>query len=88
MNKDLVSSAIPVLLDILRDIPFVECVNSLFWGEWAFPDQFVYSTMSSLLRLAEAQPERREQICTAVLAFVGTMVDKFKTGTRKSNSIQ
>ncbi|KZV73387.1 atypical/PIKK/PI4K protein kinase [Peniophora sp. CONT] len=81
MNKNLVSSAIPVLLDILRDIPFIECANNLSWDDWALPDQLVYSTVSALLRLAGIQPESRSQISSAVLGFVSTIVDKFKTGT-------
>lgn len=87
MNRKLVSSAIPVLLDILRDIPFVQCANNLSWDDWALPDQLVYSTVSALLRLAEIQPESRSVISSAVLGFVHTIVNIFKTSTRTYASL-
>ena len=82
MNRNLVPSVIPVLLDILRDIPLIECANNLSWDDWALPDQLVYSTVSALLRLAEIQPESRSEISGAVLGFVSSMVEKFKNGDR------
>ncbi|KAJ3835630.1 hypothetical protein F5878DRAFT_663685 [Lentinula raphanica] len=44
----------PVLKDVLRDVPHIEFDKCLSWEEWALPDQLVYSSITAPLRIARS----------------------------------
>ncbi|CAG7846286.1 Phosphatidylinositol 4-kinase stt4 Short=PI4-kinase; Short=PtdIns-4-kinase [Serendipita indica DSM 11827] len=71
-------SAIPVLLDILRDIPFVDFDQSLAWSDWALPDQLVYSTVTALLRLAEKSEGSKQRIVAAIIKLASQIVSQMQ----------
>ncbi|KAF6763882.1 atypical/PIKK/PI4K protein kinase [Ephemerocybe angulata] len=66
---------IAVLIDILRDIPFIDFDPSLSWEDWALPDQLVFSTVSALLRLSNDHPVFTEQAVKALFEFVARTVE-------------
>jgi len=47
--------------------------------DWAFPDQLVYSVVSSLLQLANSYPRFGQSITDAVLEFSATIVEKIQS---------
>lgn len=56
-------------------VPFVPVVLVLTNNvEWAIPDQLVYNTVSSLLRLAASHPGRRLSVTDAILEFAERIV--------------
>ncbi|KAG8834446.1 phosphatidylinositol-4- kinase [Serendipita sp. 399] len=78
LPKDHLASAVPVLLDILRDIPFIDFDPSLNWTDWALPDQLVYSTVTALLRLAEKDAQSKESIVLAIIKLATEIVSQMK----------
>ncbi|KAI0782195.1 atypical/PIKK/PI4K protein kinase [Abortiporus biennis] len=75
-----VESTVPVLVDILRDIPYIDFDRCLAWEDWALPDQLVYATVSALLRIASHHPEYRSQATNAVVKFTDRIVFMLRTG--------
>ncbi|GBE82149.1 Phosphatidylinositol 4-kinase stt4 [Sparassis crispa] len=75
-----VNETIPVLVDILRDVPYVDFDQCLAWEEWALPDQLVFAVVSALLRIASSHPARREVVMQALQNFVMNIVSKLNTG--------
>ena len=86
-----VESVVPVLIEVLRDIPRMDFDQCLVWDgmfhstalfrtvltmheDWAIPDQLVYNTVSSLLRLASAHPEHRIPVTDVILDFTSKIV--------------
>jgi phosphatidylinositol 4-kinase len=65
---------ISVLIDILRDIPFIDFDPSLSWEDWALPDQLAFSTTSALLRLSNDHPQFVDQAVKAIFDFVAQTV--------------
>ncbi|KAI0256980.1 atypical/PIKK/PI4K protein kinase [Lactifluus subvellereus] len=78
LSTTLLSSTVPVLLDILRDIPYIDFDRNLTWDDWSLPDQLAYSTISSLLKLATAHSEYREGIMSAIVTFASVLVNKLQ----------
>lgn len=74
LPKGHLESAVPVLLDIARDIPFIDFDPSLSWSEWALSDQLVFSTVTALLRLANKSPEDKPKIIAAVIKLASEIV--------------
>ncbi|KAF8579311.1 atypical/PIKK/PI4K protein kinase [Ramaria rubella] len=74
MAKSHSDSTISVLIDILRDIPFIDFDKTLSWTEWALSDQLVFSTVSSLLRLAMTHNEYRSIIIDSIFDFAKATV--------------
>ncbi|KAG9016282.1 phosphatidylinositol-4- kinase [Tulasnella sp. 427] len=58
-----------VLIEILKDIPYIDFEHSLVWEDWALPDQLVFSTVSALLRIAESYSEHRSNVMEALRNF-------------------
>ncbi|KAI0046132.1 atypical/PIKK/PI4K protein kinase [Auriscalpium vulgare] len=77
----LVSSAVPVLLDILRDIPYIEFDPNLTWDDWSLPDQLVHSTVSALLKLAHVHSDYRKVILTAISTFTSILIKALQSGS-------
>ncbi|TFK30200.1 atypical/PIKK/PI4K protein kinase [Coprinopsis marcescibilis] len=77
-SKDRILSA---LLDILRDVPFIDFDPSLSWHDWALPDQLVFSTVSALLRLSYEDSKRSEQATSAIFDFVNQLVENITKST-------
>ncbi|KAG8904073.1 phosphatidylinositol-4- kinase [Tulasnella sp. 403] len=63
------TNCITILVDILRDIPFIDFEYSLAWEDWALPDQLVFSTVSALLRITAEYPEQRRMVMEAIVTF-------------------
>ncbi|KAF8637362.1 hypothetical protein AX17_002861 [Amanita inopinata Kibby_2008] len=72
---------LPILVDILTDVPRVDFDNHLSWTDWALPDQLVFSTVSALLHLTNAQPEKSNRAVAAILSFIAETVENIKTST-------
>ncbi|KAJ3728420.1 hypothetical protein C8R42DRAFT_538158, partial [Lentinula raphanica] len=47
-----IDTLMPVLKDVLRDVPHIEFDKCLSWEEWALPDQLVYSSITAPLHIA------------------------------------
>ncbi|KAE9409758.1 hypothetical protein BT96DRAFT_962286 [Gymnopus androsaceus JB14] len=75
-----IDTLMPVLIDVLRDVPHIDFDKCLSWEEWALPDQLVYSTVSALLRMASAHPRYSAAPTEAICAFISDVVDNIKTG--------
>ncbi|KAI0362486.1 atypical/PIKK/PI4K protein kinase [Trametes cingulata] len=74
-----VNETVPVLIDILRDVPYIDFDQCLSWDDWAMPDQLVSTTVSALLRIASGHPEHREGAVGAIVRLVTEIVRRFKT---------
>ncbi|OSD08514.1 atypical/PIKK/PI4K protein kinase [Trametes coccinea BRFM310] len=74
-----VNDTVPVLIDILRDIPYIDFDQCLSWDEWALPDQLVSMTVTALLRIASAYAEHRQRAFEAIVGLVLQIVKRFKT---------
>ncbi|KAI0075272.1 hypothetical protein K474DRAFT_1676500 [Panus rudis PR-1116 ss-1] len=75
-----VEATVPVLVDILRDIPYIDFDQCLAWDEWALPDQLVFKTVSALLRISTIHPEHRESATGAIIRFTERIVHMLQTG--------
>ncbi|TFK94778.1 atypical/PIKK/PI4K protein kinase [Polyporus arcularius HHB13444] len=74
-----VDDTVPVLVDILRDVPYIDFDQCLSWEEWAMPDQLVSTTVTALLKIASSHPEHRGGAFRAIVALVTEIVERFKT---------
>ncbi|KAG6909642.1 hypothetical protein DXG01_016424 [Tephrocybe rancida] len=68
----------PVLVDILNDVPFIDFDKCLSWLDWSLPDQLVYSTVSALLRLSSSHTQYTEKAATAIRYFLSQTVEQIK----------
>ncbi|KII89099.1 hypothetical protein PLICRDRAFT_698221 [Plicaturopsis crispa FD-325 SS-3] len=75
-----IDTIIPVLVDVLRDVPHIDFDQCLAWEEWALPDQLVYSTVSALLRISSGHSEYIDVATNAIFSFISVTVAKIKTG--------
>ncbi|KAI9508312.1 hypothetical protein F5148DRAFT_1275830 [Russula earlei] len=78
ISAALLQDTVPVLLDILRDIPYIDFDMNLTWDDWSLPDQLTYSTVSALLKLAAVHSEYREGVMTAITTFTSVLVNKLQ----------
>ncbi|KAG6868817.1 hypothetical protein C0993_009699 [Termitomyces sp. T159_Od127] len=69
----------PVLTDILNDVPFIDFDKCLSWLDWSLPDQLVYSTVCALLRLSGSHPQYTEKATTAICFFLSQTVQQIRT---------
>ncbi|KAG0701518.1 hypothetical protein DFH29DRAFT_926376 [Suillus ampliporus] len=76
-----IDTLIPVLTDLLHDVPHVDFDRCLSWDEWALPDQLVFSTVSALLRICGAHPEYADNAVTSIITFVTDIVENLKEST-------
>ncbi|KAI0086351.1 atypical/PIKK/PI4K protein kinase [Irpex rosettiformis] len=76
-----VAETVPVLIDILRDIPHIDFDRCLAWDEWSPPDQSAFATVSALLRIASLSPTYRADCITAIENFVSDIVAKLQSAT-------
>ncbi|CDO73608.1 hypothetical protein BN946_scf185014.g78 [Trametes cinnabarina] len=74
-----VNDTVPVLIDILRDVPYIDFDQCLSWDEWALPDQLVSVTVTALLRIAGAYAKHRLVAFDAIIRLVKDIVQRFKT---------
>jgi phosphatidylinositol 4-kinase len=72
---------IPVLTDLLHNVPRVVFDQCLSWDEWALPDQLVFSTVSALLRICGAHPDYADRVVTSIIAFVTDVIANLKEST-------
>ncbi|KAI0345278.1 atypical/PIKK/PI4K protein kinase [Trametopsis cervina] len=76
-----VTETVPVLIDILRDIPHIDFDKCLAWDTWSSPDQLVFATVSALLRIAAVHPEHRQACVSALVTFVNRIVQMLQSAT-------
>ncbi|KAF8798204.1 hypothetical protein BYT27DRAFT_7178838 [Phlegmacium glaucopus] len=76
-----IDTIMPVLIDILRDIPCTDFDKSLSWKEWALPDQVVFSTVAALLRISSDHPEYSDRATSAIYFFVEQTIEKTHDST-------
>ncbi|KAH9952080.1 atypical/PIKK/PI4K protein kinase [Amylocystis lapponica] len=74
-----VNHTIPVLVDILRDIPYIDFDQCLAWEEWALPDQLVFVVVAALLRIASSHDQYRAVAMEAISKFAVSIVSKLRT---------
>ncbi|KAJ3814722.1 hypothetical protein F5876DRAFT_72711 [Lentinula aff. lateritia] len=75
-----VDTLLPVLIDVLRDVPHIDFDKCLSWEEWALPDQLVYSTISALLRISSSHPIYSASATEAICVFISDVVENIKAG--------
>ncbi|KAG1849308.1 hypothetical protein DFJ58DRAFT_795151 [Suillus subalutaceus] len=73
-----IDTLIPVLMDLLHDVPRMDFDRCLSWDEWALPDQLVFSTVSALLRICGAHAEYADRAVTSIITFVIDIVENLK----------
>lgn len=77
-EKD-VDNAVQVLIAILGDVVHIDFDPCLSWIDWALPDQLVYSTVSSLLILADTHYQHRAVIIGAISRFLTEVLRHLRT---------
>ncbi|KAF9067556.1 hypothetical protein BDP27DRAFT_1328569 [Rhodocollybia butyracea] len=75
-----IDTLMPVLIDVLRDVPHIDFDKCLSWEEWALPDQLVFSTISALLRMATSHPRYSAAATEAICAFISDTVENIRSG--------
>ncbi|KAJ3753010.1 hypothetical protein EV360DRAFT_88184 [Lentinula raphanica] len=75
-----IDTLMPVLKDVLRDVPHIEFDKCLSWEEWALPDQLVYSSITALLRIARSHPSYAASATDTICMFISDVVDNIKAG--------
>ncbi|THU88594.1 hypothetical protein K435DRAFT_821590 [Dendrothele bispora CBS 962.96] len=75
-----IDSIIPVLIDVLRDVPYIDFDRCLSWEEWALSDQLVYSVVSALLQICSAHPQYSDAATNAMIAFISDVIKNIKEG--------
>ncbi|KAJ7940268.1 hypothetical protein B0H13DRAFT_2299305 [Mycena leptocephala] len=74
-----IDTLMPALIDVLRDVPYIDFDKCLSWEEWALPDQLVFSTVSALLRISSSHDKYSEAATTAIFSLISRIVDKINT---------
>ncbi|KAM5531731.1 hypothetical protein V8D89_014580 [Ganoderma adspersum] len=74
-----VDDIVPVLVDILGDVPYIDFDRCLSWDDWAMPDQLVSTTVTALLKIASAHPKYRQATFDAIVNLVKETIPRFKT---------
>ncbi|KAJ3824914.1 hypothetical protein F5880DRAFT_1479281, partial [Lentinula raphanica] len=77
-----IHTLMPVLKDILRDVPHIEFDKCLSWEEWALPDQLVYSSITALPRIARSHPSYAASATETICMFISDMTMR-KTDSRE-----
>ncbi|KAH8995365.1 hypothetical protein EDB92DRAFT_1794754, partial [Lactarius akahatsu] len=83
MSPSLLHSTVPVLLDVLRDIPYIDFDMNLTWDDWSLPDQLAYSTVSALLKLAAVHPEYKDVVMRSISTFTSVLVKNIQDCLRE-----
>ncbi|KIO22722.1 hypothetical protein M407DRAFT_216052 [Tulasnella calospora MUT 4182] len=68
-----------VLIEILKDIPYIDFEHSLEWEDWALPDQLVFSIVSALLKIAATYPEHRSNVMDALRTFSLKVINQLQS---------
>ncbi|KAK2466763.1 hypothetical protein APHAL10511_001021 [Amanita phalloides] len=77
-----IDTLLPILTEMLTDIYRMDFERCIFWTEWALPDQFIFYTVSAILRLTTSSHQRySDQAVGAILAFIVQTVKNVKTST-------
>ncbi|KAJ8594622.1 hypothetical protein M405DRAFT_469254 [Rhizopogon salebrosus TDB-379] len=76
-----IDTLVPVLLDLLHDVPRMDFDRCLSWDEWALPDQLVFSTVSALLRICGAHQEYADKVVKFIITFIADIVENLKDST-------
>ncbi|KAF8743615.1 hypothetical protein AX14_001677 [Amanita brunnescens Koide BX004] len=76
-----IGELLPILVDMLTDIPHTDFERRLSWTEWAASDQLVFSIISAALRITSSQPQYGDRTVGAIVTFINDMVKNIKTST-------
>jgi phosphatidylinositol 4-kinase len=76
-----IETLMPVLVGMLKDVPFIDFDKSLSWTDWALPDQLVFSIISALLRVTNEHPGCSEEATSAIFSFVSQTIDQIESST-------
>ncbi|KZO97923.1 atypical/PIKK/PI4K protein kinase [Calocera viscosa TUFC12733] len=74
-----IDRTLTVLVELLRDVPYIDFEPSLAWTDWALPDQLVFTTVSSLMRLGSMHPPLIDRALDAVFQFVSKILQQLST---------
>ncbi|KAK0497081.1 hypothetical protein EDD18DRAFT_1165281 [Armillaria luteobubalina] len=74
-----IGTIMPVLIDVLRDVPYIDFDRCLSWEDWSLPDQLVFSTVSALLRVSGLHPQYSDSATGAIVAFISDIQTKIPT---------
>ncbi|KAG7448129.1 uncharacterized protein BT62DRAFT_930208 [Guyanagaster necrorhizus] len=74
-----IGTIMPVLIDVLRDVPYIDFDRCLSWEDWSLPDQLVFSTVSALLRVSGLHPQYSDSATGAIIAFISDIQTKIST---------
>ncbi|KAK7693961.1 hypothetical protein QCA50_003536 [Cerrena zonata] len=75
-----IESTVPVLIEILKDVPYIDFDHCLTWDDWALPDQLVFKTVSALLRISSAHTEHRATATQALIQFTERIMSMLSSG--------
>ncbi|CAL1705565.1 unnamed protein product [Somion occarium] len=75
-----VEATVPVLVDLLRDIPYIDFDHCLAWEDWALPDQLVFKTVSALLRISSVHTDYRKTATDAIVQFAECIASMLQAG--------
>ncbi|KAF8350539.1 hypothetical protein F5887DRAFT_939764 [Amanita rubescens] len=76
-----IDELLPILIEMLSDIPRTDFERRLSWIEWAASDQLVFSIVSAALRITSSQPRYGDQTVRAIVIFINEIVKNVKTST-------
>ncbi|KAF7295444.1 hypothetical protein MIND_01084200 [Mycena indigotica] len=76
-----IDTLMPALIDVLRDVPYIDFDKCLSWEEWALPDQLVFSTVSALLRISTSHAKYSEAATNAIFSFISHIVEEIATSS-------
>ncbi|KAJ7085721.1 hypothetical protein B0H15DRAFT_846088 [Mycena belliarum] len=76
-----IDTLMPALIDVLRDVPYIDFDKCLSWTEWALPDQLVFSTVSALLRISSSHAKYSHAATNAIFSFISRTVEEINTGS-------
>ncbi|KAF7311374.1 hypothetical protein MKEN_01039300 [Mycena kentingensis (nom. inval.)] len=76
-----IDTLMPALMDVLRDVPYIDFDKCLSWEEWSLPDQLVFSTVSALLRISTSHANYSDAATGAILSFIARIVEEIKTAS-------
>ncbi|KAK0463795.1 uncharacterized protein EV420DRAFT_1520089 [Desarmillaria tabescens] len=68
-----IGTILPVLIDVLRDVPYIDFDRCLSWEDWSLPDQL------ALLRVSGLHPQYSDSATGAIVAFISDIQAKIST---------
>ncbi|CAK5277296.1 unnamed protein product [Mycena citricolor] len=76
-----IETLMPALIEVLRDVPYIDFDKCLSWEEWALPDQLVFSTVSALLRISSSHAKYSDVATSAIFSFISRIAEKIRSAS-------